>query len=355
MGFSTHAALWLRRLVEAGRRAHNGASWPATPEPGASEFFSPDMNFADHPEWPANETVCPKVLLVVAHPDDESECAAFLYRVTHELRGVVDQVVVTNGEAGMQYAAPVQAYYGVPLSADHGRKHLARIRRRELLRACRILGVRHNYFLDQNDTGFTFDLNAGYQAWDVVRVRQRLQALLERSEYNMVVTLLPASDTHGHHQTVALLTLEAVAQIELGKRPAVLGVRTATGQNCQHDFAELPGYPLTRTTSSAPLWTFDRRAPLGGHKALDYSIVVNWIIAEHKSQGMFQMEYGRRTTEDFWLFEVSGASGVAKWRSFMDAIPTWEVPNGGSAPAMKPLAPRLNTLTGSPAQQPDSN
>ncbi len=44
-----------------------------------------------------------KVLLVVAHPDDESECAAFLYHVTHELGGVVDQVVVTNGEAGTQY------------------------------------------------------------------------------------------------------------------------------------------------------------------------------------------------------------------------------------------------------------
>ncbi|HEY4086408.1 MAG TPA: hypothetical protein VGM43_10745 [Bryobacteraceae bacterium] len=33
-----------------------------------------------------------KALLVVAHPDDESECAAFVYRITHELGGVADQI-----------------------------------------------------------------------------------------------------------------------------------------------------------------------------------------------------------------------------------------------------------------------
>ena len=47
-----------------------------------------------------------KVLLVVAHPDDESECAAVLYWITHELGGTVDQAIITNGEAGYQHSRP---------------------------------------------------------------------------------------------------------------------------------------------------------------------------------------------------------------------------------------------------------
>ncbi len=139
------------------------------------------------------------------------------------------------------------------------------------------------------------------------------RGLLEREEYDLVVTLLPAPDTHGHHQAVALLTLQAAAELPEQTRPGVLGVRTRGGSE---NFAPLPGYPLTRTTTARPVWSFDRCEPLGGHPALNYSIVVNWIIAEHKSQGMFQMEYGRRTLEDFWLFAVSGTGGAARWRKF---------------------------------------
>jgi len=50
------------------------------------------------------------------------------------------------------------------------------------------------------------------------------------------------------------------------------------------------------------------------HPQLDHRIVVNWVISEHKSQGFFQMEGCRRTHEHFWLFEVSGEAGTARWR-----------------------------------------
>jgi N-acetylglucosamine malate deacetylase 2 len=250
----------------------------------------------------------------VAHPDDESECAAVLYRITHELGGIVDQVVVTNGEAGHQYSAPAEAYYRLSLSQDNGgRKRLARLRREELLRASRILGIRHNYFFDQKDTGLTFDPHDGFQAWDVERIRRQLLKLLEREKYDLVIVLLPTAATHGHHQTVAYLTLQAVAELRPEQRPAVLGAQTGSAA----EFSGLDGFPLTRTTSSNPAWSFDRRTPLYCHRALDYSIVVNWVIAEHKSQGIFQMEYGRRTREYFWLFQVSGSTGESRWRHFV--------------------------------------
>jgi hypothetical protein len=82
----------------------------------------------------------------------------------------------------------------------------------------------------------------------------------------------------------------------------------------------LDGYPVTRTTSPEPVWVFDRRTPLSCHPSLDYGIVVNWVIAEHKSQGFFQMELGRRTHEHFWLFEASGEAGAARWRELVQAM-----------------------------------
>jgi LmbE family N-acetylglucosaminyl deacetylase len=255
------------------------------------------------------------VLLVVAHPDDESECAATLYRITHELGGTVDQVVVTNGEAGTQYSAPAQVFYGLPLDeGPTGRKRLARIRRQELLRASRVLGIRHNYLFDQKDTGLTSNPREGLYAWNVELIQQELFRLMEREEYDLVLILLPSPDTHGHHQAVAQLTLEVVANLEPQARPAVLGVRTDAAR-----FSGLEGFPLTRTTSAEPAWSFDRRTPLHSHHALDYSIIVNWVIAEHKSQGSFQMEFGRSTHEHFWLFEAGGQAGAAKWREFLQA------------------------------------
>ena len=45
---------------------------------------------------------------------------------------------------------------------------------------------------------------------------------------------------------------------------------------------------------------------------LDYQIVVNWVIAEHKSQGLFQMDSGKHDLEEFWLFEISGANAISR-------------------------------------------
>jgi hypothetical protein len=51
---------------------------------------------------------------------------------------------------------------------------------------------------------------------------------------------------------------------------------------------------------------FWRSSPFGFRDALNYQIIVNWVIASHKSQGLFQMDAGRHDVERFWRFEVSG-------------------------------------------------
>jgi LmbE family N-acetylglucosaminyl deacetylase len=292
--------------------AANAALWPDASAfgPVPSEERSPHRGEDRSPV---------RALLVNAHPDDESESAALVYRLTHELGATVDQVVVTNGEGGHQYTALAEAYYRLPLTiAANKGELLGQIRREELMRSSRILGIRHIYFLDQKDTGVTLNVADAFEAWDVARIRQELHLLLQFEKYDLVLLLLPAPDTHGHHQTIAALTLGTVGQLEAGERPAVLGVRTsASADETPAAFSQLGGYPATRTSDPMPVWSFDRRTPMSCHPQLDHRIVVNWVISEHKSQGFFQMEGCRRTHEHFWLFEVSGEAGAARWRDIL--------------------------------------
>jgi LmbE family N-acetylglucosaminyl deacetylase len=188
--------------------------------------------------------------------------------------------------------------------------------------AGRIIGIRHHYFLGQDDTGFTLDPGEGFRSWDLPLLRRKLQNLLQSEQYDLVLTLLPAHDTHGHHQTVAVLALEAAAAMPLESRPAVAGVRAASpANNTVPVFNELTGFPATRTTSGAPVWSFDRRTPLRKNAALDHSIIVHWVIAEHKSQGMFQMEYGRHTHEYFWQFATGRERWDSLWQKFAEMGP----------------------------------
>ncbi len=60
----------------------------------------------------------PRVLIVVAHPDDESCFSVTVYEITHNLGGTVDQLVITNGEGGYKYSLPAEAYYHAPLTEE---------------------------------------------------------------------------------------------------------------------------------------------------------------------------------------------------------------------------------------------
>jgi len=91
--------------------------------------------------------VGPRVLVVMAHPDDESILSVTLYKIAKEQHGTVDLFVITNGEAGYKYSLLAEQYYGVPLTVEKvGRALLPDIRKKELKDAGRILGVSKYYF-----------------------------------------------------------------------------------------------------------------------------------------------------------------------------------------------------------------
>jgi LmbE family N-acetylglucosaminyl deacetylase len=254
----------------------------------------------------------PKVLLVVAHPDDEYYFAGTVYRLAQELNGTIDQVVITNGEAGYKYAALAERIYGVKLTDEAtGRRQLPAIRRRETLAAGKILGIRHHHFFNERDHRFTLAADETLTGvWNCDSVRSRLRALLAAEQYDFVFTLLPRSSTHGHHQAATLLTLDVVAELEPARRPVVLGAEP--GHRQVLTFTGLDHFAQTTPATAEPVLSFDRHQSFGHGDALRYDIVVQWVIAEHKSQGMFQNDAGKHDIEHFWRFALGPDDAVAR-------------------------------------------
>ena len=262
----------------------------------------------------------PKVLLVVAHPDDEYTFAATVYRLAKELHRTVDQVVITNGEACYRYSQLAEQFYNASLTNEHvGRSRLPAIRRRETLAAGRVPGIRDHQFLKQKDSRFTLDASEPLQLRDIHSIVRALTARMQHERYDFVFTLLPTAGTHGHHKVATLLALEAVARLPEDLRPAVLGGDPAAA-DAVLKYEIFPGHPETAPYTEAPVFRFDVTARFGFRQSLNYQIVVNWMIAEHKSQGLFQTDCNKHDEERFWLFAQSGPQALDRTKQLFDHL-----------------------------------
>ncbi len=250
----------------------------------------------------------PKLLFVAAHPDDELVAAASIYRLARERGATVDQFVITNGEGGYRYSTLAEKVYGIELTKEEiGRRELPDIRKRELLAAGRILGVRSHFFLDEPDVDNTPEPSAVLNgAWKADAVLARLSDVLERERYQFLLIGLPRADIGGHHIAAAMLALRATARQPDETRPVVLGVHFTPDPFTAPAGSEFAGF------SGPPDHVFDRLQKFGFNNGLDYQIVVNWMIAEHKSQGLYQNNMGRWARECFWVFNRSNPTAVTR-------------------------------------------
>lgn len=252
-----------------------------------------------------------KILIVVAHPDDEYYFAGTVYRLAQELSATVDQVVITNGEGGFRYSTLAEKYYGVVLTDENtGRTRLPEIRKKETLAAGKILGIREHYFLDQRDLRFTLDSKEA-ECWNHDQIRKTLVNLLDQNEYDFVFTILPRSSTHGHHQAATLLAIEASKQLSESRRPVILAAEPGRSREAV-PYNGLPGFPESKAADSEPALVFDRTRSFGFEHALRYDIVVDWVISEHKSQGMFQNDVGKHDVERFWILASNAPPDAAQ-------------------------------------------
>jgi LmbE family N-acetylglucosaminyl deacetylase len=274
---------------------------------------------------PAADAPPLSVLVVVAHPDDESAVAATMYRIAVELHGAVDELVITNGEGGYRYSTLAEPYYGLHLTDEAvGRARLPAIREEELRRATRILGVRDLILLRQQDLRFTRDPSEALtRIWDVPAIERALDQQLRRRHYDAVIGLLPVPETHGHHQAATILALRAVGRLPGDQRPLVLGADLAATAE-RPPYAALASYPETAPLADSPRCHFDRDHHVGLQDMLSYQIIVSWEIAEHKSQGTLQLAAGKYRFEDFQIFALSGDGAPQRAAALFARLAPWD-------------------------------
>ncbi len=188
----------------------------------------------------------------------------------------------------------------------------------------RIIGLRDYYFLDQLDHAHTEDVDTVLNhVWDAEKVRSRLRDIMTGVKYDFVFMHLPIPNFHAHHKTASILALEAALGLPPAQRPVMLGSFVGSRTDSTlffREFTEHPGYPITRVVPDLPPFTFDRTEPLSEDGRLDYQIVVNWLIAEHKSQGTMQLLMNRGEIERFWLFELNGPEALARTEALFERL-----------------------------------
>ena len=270
---------------------------------------------------PTSEPKPVRALIVVAHPDDESCFAATVYEITHNLGGKVDQLVVTNGEGGYRYSLLAESFYGVALTDEAvGHAALPEIRKRELLDAGHVLGIANHFFLDEPDLRYTQDIDEVLgQHWHPGVVLPEIQRRVEGGNYDFVFTLFPSPGTHGGHKAATITALNAVQQMT-GRKPVVLGCQGARSnadpqpswkgfESAKHPFSVLP-----------QVFSTDRTVKFGFRDALDYQIIVNWVIAAHKSQGAFQVAVNRVDREEFVILQSGAKDETPRTNTLFHAL-----------------------------------
>ncbi|HUM53047.1 MAG TPA: PIG-L family deacetylase, partial [Chitinophagales bacterium] len=256
-----------------------------------------------------------KILIVTAHPDDETGFAASIYKVTKELNGITDQCVITNGEGGYKYSTLSESYYNLKLTDEKiGRENLPRIRKQELMNAGKIIGMRNIFFLDQKDAHYGLDEHEPLDTtWNVTLVYTRLIEIMTKTKYDFVFCLLPTPETHAHHKAATLLALRTIQSLPEEQRPIILGVTGANkNDTSKYNFTQLKNYSESKVEGNAPMYFFDKSVKFGFKNALSYKIIVNWEIAEHKSQGTMQLAMNQGDLEQFWYFSLNGEKGKEK-------------------------------------------
>jgi LmbE family N-acetylglucosaminyl deacetylase len=164
------------------------------------------------------------VLIVVAHPDDDAMFASSVYRLTHELGGRADLLLVTDGAGGYRFSTLAEPIYGLKLTdPEVARRYLPAIRKQELMAGGAIVGISNYFFLDQPDRGKILDADSILtHLWDRGLVARQIDRVLAETDYDFLYVHLPREIMHAHHKAATILALEAVQKIPSERRPVVL-------------------------------------------------------------------------------------------------------------------------------------
>jgi LmbE family N-acetylglucosaminyl deacetylase len=199
------------------------------------------------------------LLLVFAHPDDESVFAAGVACACEEAGGRVALATATNGECGKRGEPPVCA-----------EGELGRVRAAELEEAARILGIRQVYLFGYPDRGL-----------DPVPhddIRRRLVQVIRRERPDVVITFDPnGSNLHPDHIAISRFASDAVS--------AAADARWFSSEGAPHST------PRLLWTLPVRPWDVVRRGQVSAEPGVDFAVDVSrWVsrksaaLRAHRSQ-----------------------------------------------------------------------
>lgn len=266
----------------------------------------------------------PKVLVVTAHPDDETGFSVTMFKITHELKGIVDMAVMTDGGGGFADSQLGALYYGLNLTDSLvARTHLPMLRKQEILDAGKIMGVRNIYFMEQPDDWYTLDPQPYISGknWEIPYVERRLDKLLADRDYDFVITMLPHAGQHGHHKTSVILALRAVQRFKGTHKPIIIAGSPMSATSKPLDYTQLDGFPETKINPQTPTFTLNRAFRFKENDKVSYKIVADWVISTYKSQGAIQENGIHKTDfEVYRFYDINDPKGISRVKQLFEAL-----------------------------------
>lgn len=166
----------------------------------SADVVAQDQNLTPPPD-PRFKT---DILIIVAHPDDESGIAGYIAKAVFDEHKRVSVVISNNGNAGQNLAGYEQD------------RSLAEIRQIEVREALASLGVHHVWFLRTSDTpapdGQISNVLRSLETWGHGQALDEMVRLIRLTRPEVIITLLPypvVGENHEDHQAAGVIATEA--------------------------------------------------------------------------------------------------------------------------------------------------
>lgn len=160
------------------------------------------------PELPPDPRFKTDILLIVAHPDDETAVTGYLAKALFDEHKRVSVIFGTRGNGGGNEAGNEQA------------DALSTVREIEARKALATFGVLHVWFLDGPDTPGQ-DVLRSLETWHHGEALAKAVRLVRLTRPEVILTWLPlyvAGENHGDHQASSVIATEA---FDLAGNPTV--------------------------------------------------------------------------------------------------------------------------------------